>query len=48
MVLTVRAGLIGEITGFADPSLFLLLVSQGRSTARPARGFELTGGICGL
>jgi hypothetical protein len=24
MVLTIRAGLIGEITGFADPSLFPL------------------------
>jgi hypothetical protein len=24
MVITVRAGLIGEITGFADPSLFPL------------------------
>jgi len=44
MVLTVRTGLIGEITGFADPSLFPLF-------GLPLQAdwpVKLTGGICGL
>ena len=44
MVLTVRAGLIGEITGFADPSLFSLF-------GLPLQAdwpVKLTGGSCGL
>ena len=44
MVLTVRAGLIGEITGFADPSLFPLF-GLPLQAGWPV---ELTGGICGL
>jgi RNA polymerase sigma-70 factor (ECF subfamily) len=44
MVLTVRGGLIGEITGFQDPSLFPLF-------GLPLQAdwpVELTGGICGV
>jgi len=44
MVLTVRAGLIGEITGFADPSLFSLF-GLPQQADWPVK---LTGGICGL
>ena len=44
MVLTVRAGLIGEITGFADPSLFRLF-GLPQQADWPVK---LTGGICGL
>ena len=44
MVLTVRAGLTGEITGFADPSLFPLF-GLPQQADWPVK---LTGGICGL
>jgi len=43
MVLTVRAGLIGEITGFADPSLFPLF-DLPLQADWPVK---LTGSICG-
>ena len=44
MVLTVRAGLIGEITGFADPSLFPLF-GLPQQADWPVK---LTGGTGGL
>jgi ketosteroid isomerase-like protein len=36
MVLTIRDGMIGEISGFADPSLFVLF-GLPRQTAWPPR-----------
>ena len=44
MVLTIRAGLIGEITGFADPSLFRLF-GLPQQADWPVK---LAGGISGL
>jgi RNA polymerase sigma-70 factor (ECF subfamily) len=38
MVLTVRAGLIGEITGFADASLFLLFGLPRQVDCPPGQG----------
>jgi RNA polymerase sigma-70 factor (TIGR02960 family) len=48
MVLTVRQDQIGEITGFADPSLFPLFGLPQQTAWHPASPRQRTGGIDGL
>jgi hypothetical protein len=48
MVLTVLAGLIGEITGFADPELFGLFGLPKQTTWPPAGPGNPSGGTLGL
>jgi hypothetical protein len=51
MVMTLRDGMIGEITGFADPSLFPLFGLRNRPPGRRARQVKLhrlTGGLHGV
>ena len=48
MVLTVHAGLIGEITGFADPELFPLFGLPKQAAWPPAGPGNPSGGTLGL
>jgi hypothetical protein len=48
MVLTVYAGLVGEITGFADPELFPLFGLPKQAAWPPAGPGNSSGGILGL